>query len=412
MRATGWPDDVRSHERCRTADVSHPGTDGFRQIESDPVTGFSILSTFPPTRCGLATFSESFATALTASGPEAVRIVRAVDDLDGPAPTVVGTRTSIVGELHVDRPADARSVARLLSADDVVVVQHEYGIYGGDDGDDVLDVLDALTAPSIVVLHTVLREPTAHQRRVLERVTDAASAVVVMTETAHALLATRYRIDMHRVSVIPHGVPEWDALEAPLHADRRTMLTWGLIGPGKGIEWGIRAVAELRNLEPELHYEILGETHPKVVAHEGEAYRERLELLAVELGVSDRVRFDARYLDRAALAERVAAADLVLLPYDSRIQVTSGVLVEAVAAGKPVVATAFPHAIELLGDGTGSIVAHESPVAIAEAVRSELARAATHRRPAVDVGTTWPAVAQLYRELAESLIATPVARTA
>ncbi len=373
---------------------------------------FSLLSTFPPTRCGLATFSESFAAALTASGPESVHIVRSVDRLDGPAPTVVGTRTSIVGELHVDRPADARSTARLLSADDVVIVQHEYGIYGGDDGDDVLAVLEALTAPSIVVLHTVLREPTAHQRVVLERVAAAATEVVVMTETARVLLATRYRVDMHRVSVIPHGVPEWDALEAPHPSDRRTMLTWGLIGPGKGLEWGIRAVAELSDLEPPLHYEILGETHPKVIAHEGEVYRERLELLAADLGVADRVTFDARYLDRAGLAERVAAADLVLLPYDSRIQVTSGVLVEAVAAGKPVVATAFPHAIELLGDGTGSIVEHESPSAIAAAVRRELAHAASPRRSAVDPKTTWQAVAQRYRELATSLTATPVARTA
>lgn len=371
---------------------------------------FSLLSTFPPTRCGLATFSESFAAALTASGPETVHIVRAVDNLDGPAPTLVGSSTTIVGELHVDKPEAVRSIAHLLSADDVVVVQHEYGIYGGDDGDDVLGVLDALTAPSIVVLHTVLREPSPHQRRVLERVAGAATAVVVMTETARTLLARRYRVDMTRVSVIPHGVPEWDALEAPHPSDRSTMLTWGLIGPGKGIEWGIRALAELRDLEPRLHYEILGETHPKVIAHEGEAYRERLRLLAVDLGVADRVTFDARYLDRAQLADRVAAADLVLLPYDSRIQVTSGVLVEAVAAGKPVVATAFPHAIELLG--AGRVVEHESPTAIAAAVRRVLSQAASTERTAVDPDTTWPAVAQRYRDLAETMTATRVARSA
>lgn len=371
---------------------------------------FSLLSTFPPTRCGLATFSESFAAALTSSGPESVHIVRAIDDLDGPAPTVVGTRTSIVGELHVDEPATVRSIARLLSAADVVVVQHEYGIYGGDDGDDVLGVLDVLTAPSIVVLHTVLREPTPHQRRVLERVAAAATAVVVMTEAARTLLATRYRIDLDRVSVIPHGVPEWDALDAPQPSDRRTMLTWGLIGPGKGIEWGIHALAELRDIEPRLHYEILGETHPKVVAHEGEAYRERLRLLAVDLGVADRVTFDARYLDRAGLAERVAAADVVLLPYDSRVQVTSGVLVEALAAGKPVVATAFPHAIELLGND--GVVEHESPAAIAQAINRELSHAASRTRAAADPDTTWPAVAQRYRDLAQTMTAARVARSA
>jgi glycosyltransferase involved in cell wall biosynthesis len=378
------------------------------------MTRYSLLSTYPPTRCGLATFSESLAAALTASPDDSVQIVRAVDDLDGPTPARVGDRVSIVGELHVNRPAGAGTVARLLSSDDVVIVQHEYGIYGGDDGDDVLRVLEALTAPSIVVLHTVLEDPTPHQRRVLEQVAASATAVVVMSDTARALLAAGYRIDMHRVSVIPHGVPEWDSLVGTHRRDRTTMLTWGLIGPGKGLEWGIRAVAELRDLAPALHYEILGETHPKVIAHEGEAYRDRLRLLAEDLGVADRVTFDARYLDRVGLAARVGAADLVLLPYDSREQVTSGVLVEAVAAGKPVVATSFPHAIELLSDGAGTIVAHESPAAIADAVRGILnsASATSHSRPvAFDPGTTWSSVAQRYRELAETM-ASSIARTA
>jgi polysaccharide biosynthesis protein PslF len=394
------------------------------------VTRFSLLSTFPPTRCGLATFSESFSAALTATGPESVRIVRAVDDLDGPAPKLLSPRISIAGELHVDRPGDVKSIARLLSADDVVVVQHEYGIYGGDDGDDVLGVLDALTAPSIVVLHTVLRDPTPHQRRVLERVAAAATAVVVMTETARTLLAEGYRVDMSHVSVIPHGVPEWDALEAPTPSDHRTMLTWGLIGPGKGLEWGIRAVAALRDVTPPVHYEILGETHPKVVAHEGEAYRERLEALAADLGVSDRIHFVNSYLDRDGIAGHVAAADLVLLPYDSRTQITSGVLVEAVAAGKHVVATGFPHALELLGvqgstggqDVTGAIVAHESPDAIADAVRTFVAHrteplVASAPGLAVATGTAepdnaWQAVADRYRLLAAATRVAGTRRTA
>ena len=374
---------------------------------------FSLLSTYPPTRCGLASFSASFSAALTASGDDTVQIVRAVDALDGPTPPRVSDGVSIVGELHVDRPGSAGAVARQLSTGDIVVVQHEYGIYGGDDGDDVLRVLEELTAPSIVVLHTVLDEPTAHQRRVLERVAASATAVVVMSETARSLLATGYGVDMRTVSVIPHGVPDWEGLVGAHRADRTTMLTWGIIGPGKGIEWGIRAVAALRDIEPPLHYEILGETHPKVIAHEGEAYRDRLRALALDLGVADRVTFDARYLDRDALAARVAAADLVLLPYDSREQVTSGVLAEAVAAGKSVIATAFPHALELLRDGAGTIVEHESPAAIAAAVREILARTpgTAPRTVAFDRETSWSAVAHLYRELAETM--TPsIARTA
>jgi glycosyltransferase involved in cell wall biosynthesis len=377
------------------------------------MTSFSLLSTYPPTRCGLATFSESFAAAVAASDTDTVQIVRAVDDLDGATPSRVRDRVSIVGELHVNRPGAAGSVARLLSDADVAVVQHEYGIYGGDDGDDVLRVLEALTAPSIVVLHTVLEDPTPHQRRVLERVAAFASAVVVMSDRAGSLLESHYQVDMTTVSVIPHGVPDWESLAGGHLADRTTLLTWGLIGPGKGIEWGIRAVAALRDVEPAVHYEILGETHPKVIAHEGEAYRDRLRLLAEDLGVADRVTFDARYLDRERLSARVAAADVVLLPYDSREQVTSGVLVEAVAAGKPVVATAFPHAIELLVGDAGTVVEHESPAAIATAVRDILSgTVASHRRPvAFDPDTAWSAVAQRYRELAETMTSS-IARTA
>jgi glycosyltransferase involved in cell wall biosynthesis len=378
------------------------------------MTRFSLLSTYPPTRCGLATFSESLSAALTTSPDDSVQIVRAIDDLDGRTPRRVSDRVSITGELHVNRPAGAGSVARLLSSADVVVVQHEYGIYGGDDGDDVLRVLEALTAPSIVVLHTVLEDPTPHQRRVLEQVAASATEVVVMSDRARVLLATGYRVDMGRVCVIPHGVPEWDSLVGSHRRDRTTMLTWGLIGPGKGLEWGIRAVAELRDLVPALHYEILGETHPKVIAHEGEAYRDRLRLLAEDLGVADRVTFDARYLDRDALAARVAGADLVLLPYDSREQVTSGVLVEAVAAGRPVIATAFPHAVELLTAGAGTLVEHESPAAIAHAVRALLSSGgdkAPGRPVAFDHDTTWSSVAQRYRELAETM-SSSIARTA
>jgi glycosyltransferase involved in cell wall biosynthesis len=346
-----------------------------------------------------------------ATGSETIRVVRAVDDLDVIAPAL-SARVAVVGDLHVDQAWRAPAAARLLSAGDVVIVQHEFGIYGGADGEDVVLVLEALTSPSIVVLHTVLDSPTPHQRRVLERVAAAATAVVVMTEAARTILAASYRVDMGAVSVIPHGVPDWVPTPTTAHDDRRTMLTWGLIGPGKGIEWGIRAVAALGATTPPLHYEILGETHPKVVAHEGEAYRESLELLARDLGVADRVTFDSRYLDSDALAARVAEADLVLLPYDSRIQVTSGVLVEAVAAGRPVIATGFPHARELIDASTGIIVDHRSPTAIADAIREVLSRPSRAPSPRPETGTPWGEVAEQYRVLAEALVASTLVRTA
>ena len=365
---------------------------------------FSFLSTYPPTRCGLATFTQALATAMVGEDDVRARIVRAMDFDDAPAIASIGSRSTIVGELHRGDPGSGRDAARMLSASDAVIVQHEYGIYGGRDGDEILPVLAGLTAPSIVVLHTVLPAPTRHQREVLEKVARLAGAVVVMTETARQLLAEHYTVDAHKVSVIPHGVADWSAVTVAPHPERRTMLTWGLIGPGKGIEWGIRAMAELAVTEPLLHYVVAGQTHPKVVDREGERYRESLQRLIVELGLEDRVTLDARYLEAPQLASYVASADIVLLPYDTREQVTSGVLAEAVAAGKDVIATTFPHSIELLANGVGKLVEHEDPAAIAGAARAILHRAKPvdhHRALAVDV--SWPAVAAEYRLLARGI---------
>lgn len=365
---------------------------------------FAFLSTYPPTRCGLATFTQALASATVSPDGGRARIVRAMDFDDTSAIASVGSRSTIVGELHRGDPASGRDAARLLSASDAVIVQHEYGIYGGRDGDDILPVLAALTAPSIVVLHTVLPAPTRHQREVLEQVVRLAGAVVVMTEAARRLLAEHYSVDARKVSVIPHGVADWSSVAATTSPERQTMLTWGLIGPGKGIEWGIRAMAELAVTEPLLHYVVAGQTHPKVVEREGERYRHGLQRLIAELGLDDRVTLDDRYLDAPQLSALVASADIVLLPYDSREQVTSGVLSEAVAAGKGVVATTFPHSSELLANGVGQLVEHEDPTAIARAVRAILHSAdrLDHRRaPAADV--SWSAVAAEYRSLARSI---------
>lgn len=371
------------------------------------MSGYSFLSTYPPTRCGLATFTESLATAIAHEVGADSRVVRMMDELARPATAPIGTRTMIVDELDSTGAAhepDFRRAAQSLSRGEVAVIQHEYGIFGGADGADVIRVMEHLTVPSVVVLHTVLDAPTAGQRAVLERVAALAGAVVVMTEAARTRLAG-YDIDPRIVSVIPHGVADWtDSVRA--RAAHRTVLTWGLIGPGKGIEHGIRAFARLAATEPDVHYRVSGQTHPKVLAHDGDGYRESLHALVDDLGLRSRVTIDGQYLDAAQLAAQVGAADAVLLPYDSRNQVTSGVLVEAIAAGKPVVATAFPHAVELLGAGVGVVVAHEDPAAIAEGLRAVLAwRPAGGRTsaPAPAPGTSWAEVALRYREAAAPL---------
>lgn len=370
------------------------------------MTHYGFLSTYPPTRCGLATFTEALSDALTADPGDDASVVRVLDEPAEAPSATGGSRAHVVGDLVARDRMSVSTSAAALNACDVVIVQHEYGIYGGADGDEVLTVLGALEAPSIVVLHTVLTAATAHQREVLTDVCRLASVIVVMTDSAFATLSENYPVDMRKVRVIPHGVRDV-AVEPVPHTTKR-ILTWGLISPGKGIEWGIRALAQLTDLRPSVEYVVAGQTHPKVLAHSGEAYRSMLVELADDLGLADAVRLDGRYLDADELVDLRASADVVLLPYDSRVQVTSGVLAEAVAAGVPVVATGFPHAIELLSDGAGVIAGHEDSDSIARALRGVLTgegtagsmRQAALRRTSE---ASWPAVAEQYRALVPPL---------
>jgi glycosyltransferase involved in cell wall biosynthesis len=377
------------------------------------VTHYGFLSTYPPTRCGLATFTEALAGALTVDSPDTAAIVRVLEAPDDAQPRGIRASVRVAADLVArDRRSMADAVASLDECD-VAVVQHEYGIYGGQDGDEILDVLAAVTTPTIVVLHTVLPAPTSHQRLVLERVCALATSVVVMTSGARDILTEHYAVDAADVHVIPHGVANL-ALEAGGPHLRKRILTWGLISPGKGIEWGIRAIAQLGDLDHEVEYVVAGQTHPKVLAHAGESYRTGLTDLIGELGIQSSVHLDGRYLDAGELALLVASADVVLLPYDSRDQATSGVLAEAVAAGIPVVATGFPHAVELLAGGAGIVVAHEDPQSMASALRAILTAddvARRMREVALRAAskTSWPAVADRYRLLFEDLRAAKAA---
>ncbi|MDP1878525.1 MAG: glycosyltransferase [Actinomycetota bacterium] len=369
------------------------------------VNSFSMLSTYPPTQCGLATFAYALTTELVASGSR-VDVVRVVD---GPAAPV----DLVTAELETSDRSTMRAAAEALNACDVAIVQHEYGIFGGPDGADVVDLLDEVRVPIIVVLHTVLANPTLHQHQVLAQVISAASTVVTMTETARRRLLRGWRIDAVKVRVIAHGAADnrsLPGLVAPAVDARPTILTWGLMGEGKGIEWAIPAVADLADLVPAPRYRIVGETHPRVVERDGERYRDSLSALISDLGIEEMVSLEADYLDEASLRALVRDADVVLLPYDSRDQVTSGVLTEAVVAGKPVVSTAFPHAVELLSSGAGILVPQRDPMAIAAALRRVLtepglAESMGSIASELAPGLLWSGVAAEYTRLGRSLVA-------
>jgi len=369
---------------------------------------FGILSSYPPTACGLATFSAALASGME-SHEAPVGVVRVVD--------AVGTASRddrVVGELVNGSPRSLVAASETLNQFDVAVVQHEYGLYGGVDGDDVLEILGGLRVPSIVIAHTILARPTPHQRSVLNEVADLADHIVVMTEAARARLCQGFDVDPAKLSTIAHGAAIPALRVVPEQVGRPVILTWGLIGPGKGIERAIDAMRALHSLPTRPRYLVAGQTHPKVLAAHGESYRQERMEQAEGYGISSSVAFDSDYRDVASLTTLIQSSKVVLLPYDSKDQVTSGVLVDAIAAGRPVVATAFPHAVELLSSGAGIVVDHDDPDAMALALRGVLTRpelaagmAAEASRIAPSLG--WSVVAGEYVRLADHLFAARLA---
>lgn len=356
--------------------------------------------------CGLATFSAALADGLSANGAGA-GVVRIADASSTADPRVVG-------ELISGSPASVSAACELLNHNDIAIIQHEYGIYGGPDGDEVVDIMGGLEIPSIVVAHTVLTHPSAHQRSVLEAVSAMAGQVVVMSQAARRRLCGGYDVDPEKVTTIPHGAT------IPVHApvgrtDRPTLLTWGLLGPGKGVERVIDAMVSLRDLAVRPRYLIAGQTHPKVLAADGEAYRAARVDQSRRRGVAASVCFDAGYRTVASLNALAQTAAAVVLPYDSTDQVTSGVLVDAIASGRPVVATAFPHAVELLGSGAGIVVDHDDPDALATALRrvlteEHLADSMADEARRLAPTMAWSVVAAQYLGLAQRLITERSAR--
>lgn len=279
--------------------------------------GYGFLSAHPPTRSGSAAFNAGLAAALNARGCAGgvVRMTTAGDD-QRQAPGVVHTWPAGAGP-------GWQGAAEALNAFDVAVVQHEPGLYPGNGGGDVLPLLRRLTVPSIVVLHAVPTRPTPGHRSLLEAVVAAAGVVVTMGAAAQDRLLHGYTVDAAKVVVIPHGTTDHVTEHPPVpRRERPHLLTWGLLGPGKGVEWTLRALAQLQDLDPTLT--VAGQTHPKVVERHGEAYRAGLHRLGAQLGVAHAVDYQAFHHDEAALGGLIRSADVVVLPYDDPDQVTSG----------------------------------------------------------------------------------------
>ena len=371
----------------------------------------ALIGGFAPRKCGIATFTTDVFEQLALHRSEiAVDVWALIDEGDAPADPRV--RATIVGGESAAYEAAARAINE--GDYDAVWLQHEYGIYGGDSGERVLGFAERLAAPLILTLHTVLSDPSDHQRAILERLTALASQCMVMSNHSRDLLATRYGVDRARITVIPHGAPErpfgrQDMFKPGVGAaGRKVLMTFGLLGPGKGVETMISALPAIVARHPDVLYRIVGATHPRLVAEQGEAYRERLEALAAELGISANVQFDNRFLETDELLDQLEACDIYVTPYSNLQQSTSGTLSYAVALGKAVVSTPYVHARELLADGVGTLVEPDSAEALTKAILALLDHPAmllASQKASYAKGrdTIWPRFAAASAALVESV---------
>jgi glycosyltransferase involved in cell wall biosynthesis len=368
----------------------------------------ALIGNSLPRRCGIATFTTDMHKAILGSGGHVETCIVAMND---------GGRTydyppEVKFQINDAVPEEYQQAADFLNAEkfDVVCLQHEFGIFGGEAGAHILSLLARLDMPVVTTFHTVLSQPTPAQHDVLRRITEASKIVVVMAQKARELLHTVYDVPDSKIEVIPHGIPDFPFVEPDLakvklgFSGAPVILTFGLLSPNKGIEVVIDAMPLILKSRADAVYVVLGATHPNLVRHEGETYREKLMARARELGVHDSVIFLDQFVDLPTLLDFISMCDVYVTPYLNEAQMTSGTLAYSFGLGKAVVSTPYWHARELLADGRGILV----PFHNAEVIGNEIAGLLTDntRRQAIrkqayasSRSMTWKRVAERYHDV-------------
>ncbi|MGB9886587.1 MAG: glycosyltransferase family 4 protein [Moorellales bacterium] len=374
----------------------------------------AYVSTFPPRQCGLATFTSDLTAAIDATGRLAPSQVVAINhrgqDLVYPAQV-----SQII--VQEDRSSYVRAANFLnRSRVDVVVVQHEFGIFGGTNGNYLLSFLSHLRKPVVTTFHTVLPNVDSHRKALVQEIAAHSAAVVVPAQKGKEILTQVYKIAPGKIHVIHHGVPVLDLpskeelKERHGWQDRQLLCTFGLLHPGKGIEFVLQALPPVVEKHPEVLYLILGQTHPEIIRRHGEAYRNKLENLVTQLGLKNHVRFVNSYLSQEELLSYLQMTDIYITPYLEPQQISSGTLAYAVCLGKAIISTPYLYAQEMLAGGRGILVPFADAEAMAVALEEVLAdprkaRALSHAAREFGRQMTWPQVAEAYVDLVHDVVA-------
>jgi glycosyltransferase involved in cell wall biosynthesis len=371
----------------------------------NPSRKVAFISSYLPRRCGIATFtSDLIKNTKAAAGRSFEPLVVAMQSDDN-----LLYADPVKFEVRRNVKNDYVSAADYLNFShvDIVSCQHEFGLFGGDGGSYLNLMLRRLNAPVVTTFHTVLDEPAEHYYKGTRSVCELSHKVIVMNQRGVGMLRDIYGIDEKKIELIPHGIPDLPFVDSNYYKHkfqmegRRTILTFGLLSKGKGIEMMLKALHEIIKLDPKVLYIILGATHPDVLKREGEAYRFSLKQIVKDLGLSANVIFHNRFVDTEELYNFLCAADIYVTPYVNREQLTSGTLAFAVGTGKAVVSTPYWAAEELLADGRGKLVDfknhHQLANAIIELIRDE-SLFYSLRRKAYDYGRNmaWPVVGKRY----------------
>ena len=371
--------------------------------------GIAFLGNYVPRACGIATFTHDLATAVErqVAGDQRVVVAAMNDQPEGYAyPDIVKF------ELRQDHPIDYSRAADFLNFShiDVVSLQHEYGIFGGDYGSNVLTFLRELNRPSVVTCHTVLESPDPRRKEILAEIAAHAQKLVVMSHRAFAFLEEAYGVPRDKIVFIPHGIHDTPFIDPTYYKDkfgvegRKVLLTFGLLAPNKGLEYVIEALPRILERHPKTAYVILGATHPAVQRKQGESYRLSLQRRVRELGIEENVLFYPRFVELEELLQYLGATDIFVTPYLFLEQITSGALSYAMGTGKAVVSTPYWHAVELLAEGRGCLVPPRDSEALATEIIGLLddeVRLSSMRKKAYIYcrGMVWSSVARSYLDL-------------